>query len=263
MEFNFETPLILRLRKIAHSKTVLWCGIMFAVLSAAITASMAILLWQKSPYTETNWVNVFYAFCIFVVPNLLLTAAFFTVYISAKNKDAVLPTGGFTAAAILTLLAGIPIITLNLYSGAFGIAESFFINIFHSGGMPSRYVETDFFNLNIVYIVLTVVLVLFFFTLCAAFFSAASVARNNKPRKFFPILLAIVSFIVFAFYLCYIAQYIINGGFEDFITMIIRVPRARVSYILNFIMDFILPTIISILCGCVGIGFAKASRRIK
>ena len=197
MEFNFETPLILRLRKIAHSKTVLWCGIMFAILSAAITASMAILLWQKSPYTETNWVNVFYAFCIFVVPNLLLTAAFFTVYISAKNKDAVLPTGGFTAAAILTLLAGIPIITLNLYSGAFGIAESFFINIFHSGGMPSRYVETDFFNLNIVYIVLTVVLVLFFFTLCAAFFSAASVARNNKPRKFFPILLAIVSFIVF------------------------------------------------------------------
>ena len=263
MEFNFETPLILRLRKIAHSKTVLWCGIMFAILSAAITASMAILLWQKSPYTETNWVNVFYAFCIFVVPNLLLTAAFFTVYISAKNKDAVLPTGGFTAAAILTLLAGIPIITLNLYSGAFGIAESFFINIFHSGGMPSRYVETDFFNLNIVYIVLTVVLVLFFFTLCAAFFSAASVARNNKPRKFFPILLAIVSFIVFAFYLCYIAQYIINGGFEDFITMIVRVPQARVSYILNFIMDFILPTIISFICGCVGIGFAKASRRIK
>jgi hypothetical protein len=264
MEFNFETPLILRLRKIAHSKTVLWCGILFAVLSAAITASIAILLWQKSPYVKITWEDFVYPFVCYVVPNLLLTAAFFTVYISAKNKDAVLPTGGFTAAAILTLLAGIPIITLNLYSGAFGIAESFFINIFHSGGWPSKYVETDLFNLNIVYIVLTVVLVLFFFTLCAAFFSAASVARNNKPKKFFPILLAIVSFIVFAFYLCYIAQYIINGGFAHFvIRYIIRVPNARLETIINYLMTFILPTIISILCGCVGIGFAKASRRIK
>lgn len=263
MEFNFETPLILRLRKIAHSKTMLWCGILFAILSAVMIVAIAISMWQNSPYVKITWEDFVYPFACYVVPNLLLTAAFFTVYISAKNKDAVLPTGGFTAAGILTLLAGIHIITLNLYYGAFGIAESFFIYIFHSGGMPSRYVETDFFNLNIVYIVLTVVLVLFFFTLCAAFFSAASVARNNKPKKFFPILLAIVSFIVFAFYLCYIAQYIINGGFEDFITMIVRVPRARVRYTLNFIRNFISPAAISFLCGCVGIGFAKASRRIK
>ena len=97
-----------------------------------------------------------------------------------------------------------------------------------------------------------------------AFFSAASVARNNKPKKFFPILLAIVSFIVFAFYLCYIAQYIINGGFAHFvIRYIIRVPNARLETIINYLMTFILPTIISFLCGCVGIGFCKASRRIK
>ncbi|MBQ9965129.1 MAG: hypothetical protein IJP22_00185 [Clostridia bacterium] len=257
MEFNFETPLILRLRKIAHSKTVLWCGILFAVYP--ILLGWGLISSLLSNPTLESLIQISSRFIFFILPCI----SFFIIYISARNKDTVLPTGGFTAAAILTLLAGIHIITLNLYYGAFGIAESFFINIFHSGGMPSRYVETDFFNLNIVYIVLTVVLVLFFFTLTAAFFSAASVSRNNKPRKFFPILLAIVSFIVFAFYLCYIAQYMINGGFEDFITMIVRVPQARVSYTLNFIMNFISPTAISFLCGCVGIGFAKASRRIK
>lgn len=264
MEFNFETPLILRLRKIAHSKTVLWCGIVFALIPVTILMDAVDYFLRNSRHTTMTWDFFVYPFFYFILPNLLLSCAFFTVYISARNKDNVLPTGGFTAAGILSVLAGTLIIAQNFYYGVSGIAESFFINIFNGGGLPSKYSTVDMYNMNVVFVALTVTLVLFFFTLSASFFTVASVARNNKPKKFLPILLAIVSFVIFAFYLFFIVNYIISGGFYQCeIRPFVKLPHARIEVITSYLYTFILPAIAAFLCGCMGIGFAKASRRIK
>ena len=70
MEFNFETPLILRLRKIAHSKTMLWCGILFAVLSV-LFAGLSVISFYPQNINEDFYIMVGYfifnakVFCIF------------------------------------------------------------------------------------------------------------------------------------------------------------------------------------------------------
>ena len=258
MEFNFETPLILRLRKIAHSKTVLWCGILFAIMP--ILSGYGLVSYLLSNPTFEYTILIVSRFIAFLLPCI----SFFTVYISARNKDSVLPTGGFTAAGILCILAGVFWgISLLRYSRFFGLGEMFYFTLFGNGGNPGRILEHEMAQIRIVSLIAIVVFEVFFVTLAATFFSASSVARNNKPKKFFAILLAIVSFMILAFYILYFVKNVINGRISDIIQYFVFTPKFAINCILSDLLVFFLPIAAMILCGCVGIGFCKASRRIK
>ncbi|MBR5451766.1 MAG: hypothetical protein IKV36_02100 [Clostridia bacterium] len=267
MEFNFETPLILRLRKIAHSKTMLWCGIMFAVITV-LFAGLSIISFHPQNIDEHFYIMVGY-----FVFNALLSASFFTVFFSSRNKDTVLPTGGFTAAGIICLisilvLAAIYVFCFDVLKLYFSlIAITYLGNIFRGGSINFDPIISDFTKLGNIYVAAAFIIpVLLSLALALAFFSASSVARNNKPRKFFPIILAIISFVILTFFVLGIVYYMFIDGFTALIDMIksssLFTFGGAVIFAYYFCM-FAFTSSISILCGCVGIGFAKASRRIK
>ena len=258
MEFNFETPLILRLRKIAHSKTVLWCGILFAVMPIFSGWEFISCLMNSNP-SLYSLIPMACDLLFFLLPCI----SFFVVFISAKNKDAVLPTGGFTAAGILCALACVfLILNHNPHIASLDVGKVFYFNVFNSG-IPSNVFDFEKVYIKLMGIIAIVVFEVFFVSLSATFFSAASVAKNNKPRKFFAIILAIVSFIVFAFYILNIVMYMANGRISYIIQFFSINPKGAIMLVRSDILNFFLPTAAMFLCGCVGIGFAKASRRIK
>lgn len=265
MEFNFETPLILRLRKIAHSKTVLWCGILFltAVCFFAAEKYLDIYFYGNTPF------DLFDAFETLF--RIFLTIPFFAVFISARNKDSILPTGGFTASGILCLLAGIIPVVCNVFLRSHVKAQtiSIYCRLFsYPPAFPGMVLTDETFYMRMLSIIICSVTVLFCFILAATFFSATSVARNNKPKRFFPILLTLISFIISAFYIIRFVYFLVIGDFIEFYTDLFNdasyLPFQHiVCSIIEFLREFILCPAITILCGCVGIGFAKASRRIK
>ena len=267
MEFNFETPLILRLRKIAHSKTVLWCGIMFAVLTVLFAGLSVISFYPQNINKD------FYVMVGYVIFNALLAISFFTVFISSRNKDTVLPTGGFTAAGIICLisilvLAAIYVFCFDVLKTYFSLISITYIgNILRGGSVNLDPIISDFTKLGNIYVAAAFIIpVLLSLALAFAFFSAASVARNNKPKKFFPIILAIVCFIILTFFVLGIGYYMIKDGFAALVDMIQKgllfTSVGAIIFAYYFCM-FAFTSSISILCGCLGIGFCKASRRIK
>lgn len=267
MEFNFETPLILRLRKIAHSKTVLWCGILFAVITVLL-AGLSVISFYPQNINEHFYIMVGY-----FVFNALLSASFFTVFFFSRNKDVVLPTGGFTAAGIICLIA--TLILAAIYVFCFEelifyfslISITYLGNTFQPGGIDISLAINNFTKFGNIYVAAAFIIpVLLALALALAFFSASSVARNNKPRKFFPVVLAVICFIILTFFVLGIGYYMFIDGFTALIDMIksgsLFTSAGAVIFAYYFCM-FAFTSSISILCGCVGIGFAKASRRIK
>ena len=87
--------------------------------------------------------------------------------------------------------------------------------------------------------------------------------NNKKIIRNIAIILAIVSFIVFAFYILNIVMYMANGRISYIIQFFSINPKGAIMLVRSDILNFFLPTAAMFLCGCVGIGFAKASRRIK
>ena len=205
--------------------------------------------------------------------SVFLTVPFLAVFISARNKDSVLPTGGFTAAGILCILSSVVFAVSNvIYYRIHRIGYIFvYISVsdkVYPGGLPDRLYENDLINVKITGAVLFTVMILFCLILAATFFSAASVAKNNKPRRFFPILLTVLSFAITPFYIVRFIYFLIAGDFYRLASQLINayfyLPFEYVLFfIVSFISEFIISPITLILCGCMGIGFAKASRRIK
>ncbi len=196
MEFNFETPLILRLRKMAGKPLTLVLSIFSFLLAAAFSIYLV------------NSINIIYGICAALC--LVMSIVYLSVFCSVKKCDKPLKGSAFSFGAITSIL-GILVLIAAWYfmnENLFGIVTRLIKNFSHSNGMPAFefYAEAG-----------AVFGVLFFISAFFTFISAKNTASKNYPHKAAGIIWAIVCFISALLVIGGAVTLILLGGYKHFI----------------------------------------------
>ncbi len=202
MEFQFETPLILKIRSALGGATVIITSIFY--LLSAILFGFYIYGYFGG---ISNLPILAVTFAVFSLSAFITGIAIFK---SAKKKETVLSSGGASFGAIISIISAVVLIALyfvfkssaDVFApientiGVFGIKEGFIYN----------YRNEIFFILSFVFSLLSF----------GFFLSLKKTVINNRPHRAFSILLALYSFLIAAAAVGLAVYYFVIGGIDDF-----------------------------------------------
>lgn len=213
MEFNFETPLILNLRKMAGKPLTL----VLSVFSFLLAAGFGIYLVKS--------ISIVYA--VLAAICLLMSISFLAVFCSLKRCNRTLGGSAFSFGAFVCVLSAAALVAVYVFLNDkfLNIVARFIKNLSGIVGMPSfeYYAEVG-----------AVVGIIWFISAFFMFAAAKSTASKNYPHKVCAIFTAIISFVLVAGILAGCITLLAFDGYKYFI-----IDNSHIYYSVMTVLIFI------------------------